>query len=238
MYVWIIWKYLIILFNKIDLNDIELLCNLSSLFNFDNIYLLRSEWINMAFIYVWHPYQYSLCWSLVIYIYLACTSYVSPIETFTSILIAPNKLPWCVGNIRPFCSSPTDIWSRWFCFFTIVPLIWWIISLLHLDIVLHDGVYISSHVFHWVDFRQENFIMSLWINQGLNTWNIRLQDETFFKITIKSILHCTYLTRKECSWLLYYICTYFSHCHIYNQHWINPFQGCQRYSLITNYIDR
>ena len=56
---------------------------------------------------------------------------VSPIHTFLSTVLAPKKNTRKIGNTVSLCSSHTDIWGRFFCFFTRVPLILTKMSLLH-----------------------------------------------------------------------------------------------------------
>ena len=126
---WIIWIYLILVFNKIILWSLQksiwwkIIYNLSSLAHCKNLYLLRSDWSNMALTQVLHPYL--ILFLLIIgYIYfgMCFISGVSPIHTFPSTVIVPKNL---LQKLVIFyqCVSLVLIFEVDAFFFTVVPLI-------------------------------------------------------------------------------------------------------------------
>ena len=107
-----------------SLVDKEIIYNLSSLENYDYLHLLISDWIKIALIHVSHPHVI-LFILLVGFIYFGMhvLSGVFQIHTFPPRVLAPKKPYVEIGNIISLCSSSTDIWSRYFCFFKRLPLI-------------------------------------------------------------------------------------------------------------------
>ena len=77
-----------------SLVDAELIYNLSSLDNCDIIHLLIYDWSNISLIQVLHPHVI-LFMMLIGYIYFGMLflSDVSPIQTFTSTVIAQKQPP-------------------------------------------------------------------------------------------------------------------------------------------------
>ena len=102
-----------------NLVDAELIYNLSSLDHFDIFHSLISDWINMELMQVSHP-DVILFLLLVVFIFFGVyfLSDVSPLQIFTSTVLAPEKPSSGLGNIVSLCSSLTDIWNIWFFFFT------------------------------------------------------------------------------------------------------------------------
>ena len=83
---------------------------------------------------------------------------VSLIQTLPSSFIAPKKPPWGFFNIRSLCSCAAPLLrfesfysaSLWeYCW------IWQILSLIHLGVVLHEGVSISNHVINSLAFHKK-----------------------------------------------------------------------------------
>ena len=104
------WKTLLDLY-KI-LVDAELLYNLSSLANCDNLHLLRSDLSNMVLIHVLHPHviYFFACWFYIFWNVLLkwCIS-----NTYFPINCScANKTPSEIGNIISMCSSHIEIWGR------------------------------------------------------------------------------------------------------------------------------
>ena len=93
--------------------------NWSNLENCDILHLLVSDWNNMALLHVSHPHVI-LFMLLIGFIYFGMyfLSEWSKIHTFQSTVLAPKKTPSEIGNIISLCSSRTNIWGRYFCFFT------------------------------------------------------------------------------------------------------------------------
>ena len=153
---WDIWKYLLLLFNEIILVflnilvDSELIYNLSSLDNYNIIYLFKSDWSNMELIQVLH-HHVILFLLLIGFIYFGIyfLSVVYPIQIFPSVVLAPEKPPSELGNIMSLCSSLTENWSRCFCFFTRVTLILTNTESLTLVECITWGWFQSRHVIHW-----------------------------------------------------------------------------------------
>ena len=71
---------------------------------------------------------------------------------------------------------------------------WKITSLVHLGIVLHEIACLSSHLIHWLVFQKNTFIISLWINQWIDSSNVCFQHERLLLWKIDPIIHCIYWT--------------------------------------------
>ena len=106
------------------LDDAELIYNLLSLDNFDNLHLCIPNWSNMELIKVFHPHLFLFLFLIGFICFgMYFLGDVSPIHTFLSTIIAPKQSPSEIGNIISLCSSRSNIWSRFLCLFTRVPLI-------------------------------------------------------------------------------------------------------------------
>ena len=120
---------------------------------------------------------------------------VSPIHTLSYSFLSAWNTPWGTGKIRSLCSSRTDIWIRWLCFFKIFSL-----TLKVMDSDTFVGVItwgcFSIQSFKLLRIFQKNIIISLWSYQWINPGDVLFKHEALILITMNSIIYCTPWTWK------------------------------------------
>ena len=110
--------------------------------------------------------------------------------------------------------------------------------MIHWGNLLHEGDFPSRHVIHRLVFQKrycrnvslEKMIYSSWEDMNSIIDVIFEHDQLYYTLNVlnKKIMLIMTLLK------MYII---FS-CLIYYQYLINPFQGCQQYPLLKNYVDR
>ena len=197
-----------------SLVDVEVIYNLSSFSNCGHLNLLIYDWSNMAHIsYTCFSYTcniISVARLFYIFWYVLPKKPISN-QYFTIHISCIKKIPRklvisfnCAALLLIFEVYSYVSLQEYHCF-------WQITILIHWGVVLHEGAFLFIRVIHWLVFQKNIFVMCLWKNGCIHPRKILLQHETLFFITINSIIHCTYWTRKYCLWWLYWRCAYFSH---------------------------
>ena len=149
-----------------SLVDAELIYILSSLANFDNLHLFRSDWSNMALIDVSHTHVILFLWIDGYFWHVLPKWRIS--NTYFSINISCTKNIFVKLVILYNCIALLLIFEVYASIFLQeYHLFWLIMSLIHLRIVLNEDVYLFSHVIHWPIF-QKIYYHNISLDKSMN----------------------------------------------------------------------